>query len=52
MEDFPHVDIHELLAPNILCQLIKRTFKDHLVAWIEAYLVVKHGTDKILDDID
>jgi hypothetical protein len=55
MEDFPRADIHELLAPNILHQLIKGTFKDHLTAWVENYLVAKHGriqVNKILDDID
>ncbi|KAH8980015.1 hypothetical protein EDB92DRAFT_1937210 [Lactarius akahatsu] len=41
---FPQVDMYELLAPDILHQLIKGAFKDHLVAWVEQYL--------IMDDID
>ncbi len=53
--DFPRADIHELIAPDLLHQLIKGTFKDHLVTWVEEYLVLTHGKTKakrILDDID
>ncbi|KAJ7687361.1 hypothetical protein B0H17DRAFT_1069971 [Mycena rosella] len=30
---FPHADTHELLSPDLLHQVIKGTFKDHLVEW-------------------
>jgi len=53
--DFPRADIHELIAPDLLHQLIKGTFKDHLVSWVGEYLVNTHGkagANEILDEID
>jgi hypothetical protein len=52
---FPRADIHELLSPDLLHQVIKGTFKDHLVTWVGQYLVQTHGEARanvILDDID
>jgi hypothetical protein len=49
------VSIYELISPDLLHQLIKGTFKDHLVEWITKYIGRKHpGTPgkAILDDID
>ncbi|KAF8055570.1 hypothetical protein FPV67DRAFT_1435271 [Lyophyllum atratum] len=53
--DFPRADIHELLSPDLLHQVIKGTFKDHLVSWVGDYLFVEHGETHaltIIQDID
>ncbi|KAI1782777.1 hypothetical protein LXA43DRAFT_1137866, partial [Ganoderma leucocontextum] len=54
-EGFPRADIFELLSGDLLHQLIKGTFKDHLVTWIGEYLTITHGEARgkeLLDEID
>ncbi|PSR75093.1 hypothetical protein PHLCEN_2v9329 [Hermanssonia centrifuga] len=53
--NFPHADIHKLLAPDLLHHIIKGIFKDHLVTWVGEYLTIKHGAlvrNKVMDDMD
>ncbi|EMD32329.1 hypothetical protein CERSUDRAFT_161695 [Gelatoporia subvermispora B] len=53
--NFPRADIHELLAGDLLHQIIKGCFKDHLVTWVGEYLVPVHGEargQELLDEID
>ncbi|KAL4068167.1 hypothetical protein J3A83DRAFT_4359936 [Scleroderma citrinum] len=55
MNNFPCADIYELIVPDLLHQIIKGTFKDHLVEWVEKYLCHVHRdahASEILDDID
>ncbi|KAF5378675.1 hypothetical protein D9757_009548 [Collybiopsis confluens] len=53
--NFPRADIHQLISPDLLHQIIKGTFKDHLVTWVNEFILLRHGTrkgEKIIDDID
>ncbi|KAF8261399.1 hypothetical protein EI94DRAFT_1773444 [Lactarius quietus] len=55
MTQFPRANMHELLSPDLLHQVIKGTFKDHLVDWVVEYLDLIHGkthVKEILADID
>jgi TorA maturation chaperone TorD len=52
---FPRADIHELLSPDLLHQIIKGTFKDHLITWVTAYIEdvnTPAEAKQILADID
>ncbi|KAH6901585.1 hypothetical protein BKA70DRAFT_1157797 [Coprinopsis sp. MPI-PUGE-AT-0042] len=52
---FPRADIHELLSPDLLHQLIKGTFKDHLIDWVMQFISQHHSkaeANRIMADID
>ncbi|KAF9010818.1 hypothetical protein BDQ17DRAFT_1387964 [Cyathus striatus] len=51
---FPRANIHELLSPDLLHQVIKGTFRDHIVEWVSAYILgeYKPRGDDVLQDID
>ena len=43
------------MSGDLLHQVIKGTFKDHLVTWVGEYLCLKHGDTRgkeIIDEID
>ncbi|KAF8175511.1 hypothetical protein K438DRAFT_1771121 [Mycena galopus ATCC 62051] len=53
--NFPRVDISELLSSDLLHQVIMSTFKDHIVSWVNEYLHNKNGEKQaleIIQDID
>jgi hypothetical protein len=49
---FPRADIHELISPDILHQVIKGTFKDHLVEWVLNYIKTHHSAHEAHIQID
>jgi hypothetical protein len=47
--------VSPLLSPDLLHQLIKGAFKDHLITWLNNYIKAEYPASeaqKIFDDID
>ncbi|KAF7299911.1 hypothetical protein HMN09_00998700 [Mycena chlorophos] len=54
-DDLPRADIHQLISVDLLHQIIKGTFKDHIVDWVELYIREVNEpaeAERILADID
>ncbi|RXW17060.1 hypothetical protein EST38_g8794 [Candolleomyces aberdarensis] len=49
---FPRANIHELLSPDLLHQVIKGTFKDHLVSWVVEYLEAQPNGKSLVAEMD
>ncbi|KAF6755521.1 hypothetical protein DFP72DRAFT_811411, partial [Ephemerocybe angulata] len=49
---FPRANIHELLSPDILHQLVKGTFKDHLVTWVVEWMEEQEGGKEKVAEMD
>ncbi|RXW19707.1 hypothetical protein EST38_g6140 [Candolleomyces aberdarensis] len=49
---FPRANIHKLLSPDLLHQVIKGTFKDHLVAWVVEYLEAQPNGKSLVAEMD
>jgi len=46
--DFLYGNIYQMISPDLLHQVIKGTFKDHLVIWICEYLVIQYGEHRTI----
>lgn len=49
---FPRANIHELLSPDVLHQLVKGSFKDHLVTWVVEYLEAQENGKELVAELD
>ena len=49
---FPRANIHELIAPDLLHQIIKGVFKDHIVTWIVEWMGSQPNGKRIVAEMD
>ena len=49
---FPQANIHELIAPDLLHQIIKGVFKDHIVTWVVEWMGLQPNGKRIIVEMD
>jgi hypothetical protein len=49
---FPRSNIHELMAPDLLHQIIKGVFKDHIVTWVVEWMGLQPNGKRIIAEMD
>lgn len=49
---FPRANIHELMAPDLLHQIIKGVFKDHIVTWVVEWMGLQPNGKRIIAEMD
>lgn len=52
MVQFPRADPYKLVSFDLLHQIIKGSFKDHLVTWVGDYLEIKYGKRRAAATLD
>ena len=49
---FPRANIHELIAPDLLHQIIKGVFKDHNVTWVVEWMESQPNGKRLVAEMD
>ena len=53
--DFPRANIHQMICQDLLHQVIKGMFKDHLITWVVNYIQCSNsdgGASHLLNELD
>ena len=49
---FPWANIHELITPDLLHQIIKGVFKDHIITWVVELMESQPNGRRIVMEMD